>query len=54
MKHINVCYHNTRDLHERGVVKYDYVNTNNDPADILTKSLPREKHEKFARAMGVW
>ena len=51
--HIDVCYHNSRDLHERGVVKYDYVNTNNDPADILTKSLPREKHEKFARAMGV-
>ena len=52
--HIDVCYHNSRDLHERGVVEYDYVNTNDNPADILTKALPREKHEKFARAMGVW
>ena len=52
-KHIDVCYHNSRDLHARGIIKYDYVNTNDNPADILTKALPREKHEKFARAMGV-
>ena len=50
-KHIDVCYHNSRELHQRKVVKYDYVNTNDNPADILTKALPREKHEKFARAM---
>ena len=53
-KHIDVCYHNSHDLHQRKVVKYDYVNTADNPADILTKALPREKHEKFARAMGVW
>ena len=53
-KHVDVCYHNSRDLHQRKVAKYDYVNTNDNPADILTKALPREKHEKFARAMGVW
>ena len=52
-KHIDVCYHNSRDLHARGIIKYDYVNTNDNPADILIKALPREKHEKFARAMGV-
>ena len=53
-KHIDVWYHNSRNLHQRRVVKYDYVNTNDNPADILTEALPREKHEKFARAMGVW
>ena len=53
-KHIDVCYHNSRDLHARAIVRYDYINTNDNPADILTKALPREKHEKFARAMGVW
>ena len=52
-KHIDVCYHNSRDLHARPIVRYDYINTNNNPADILTKALPREKHEKFTRAMGV-
>ena len=53
-KHIDVCYHNSRNLHEQGIVKYDYINTNDNPADILTKALARDKHEKFARAMGVW
>ena len=54
MKHIDECYHNSRDLNERGVVKYDYVNTNDNPADILTRALARDKHGKFARIMGVW
>ena len=53
-KHIEVCYHNSRDLHARGVVHYDYVNTSENPADRLTKALARDKHEKFTRAMGVW
>ena len=35
-KHIDVCYHNSHGLHQRKVVKYDYVNI---PADILTKVL---------------
>ena len=52
-KHIDVCYHNSRDLHTRAIIRYDYINTNDNPADILTKALPREKHEKFTRAMGV-
>ena len=52
-KHIDVCYHDSRDLHARAIVRYDYINTNDNPADILTKALPREKHEKFTRAMGV-
>jgi hypothetical protein len=53
-KHIDVCYHNSRDLHARGIVLYDYVNTDDNPADILTKALARGKHEKFTRAMGIW
>ena len=53
LKHIEVCYHNSRDLHARGVVHYDYVNTSENPADLLTKAVARDKHEKFTRAMGV-
>ena len=48
-KHIDVCNR----LHARAIVRYDYINTNDNPADILTKALPREKHEKFTRAMRV-
>ena len=43
-KHIDVCYRNSRDLSERGVVKYEYANTNDNPADILTKALARDKN----------
>ena len=53
-KHIGVCYHSSHDLHQRKVLKYDYVTTANNPADILTRALARDKHGKFARAMGVW
>ena len=53
-KHIDVCYHNSRDLHARGIVQYGYVNTDDNPADLLTKGLVRGKHERFTRAMGIW
>ena len=53
-KHIEVCYHNCHDLHQWKVVKYDYVKTDDKLADILTKALASDKHEKFPRAMGVW
>ena len=52
-KHIDVCYHSSGGLHAWVIIKYDYVNTNDNPADILTKALPHEKHEKFTRAMGA-
>ena len=49
-KYIGAYYHNSRDLHARSAVHYSYVEN---PADLLTKALAREKHEKFRRAMGV-
>jgi len=52
-KHIDVCYHNSRDLHERGIVKYSSVSTVGNIADIFTKALPGEKHEKFTKAMSL-
>ena len=53
-KHIDICYHNSRDLHACGIVQYGYVNTDDNPADLLTKGLARGKHERFTRAMGIW
>ena len=53
-KHIDVCYHNSRDLHRRRIVNYSYVNTNENVADILTKALTKDKHTKFTKAMGLW
>jgi len=53
-KHIDVCYHNSRDLHRRRIVNYSYVHTNENVPDILTKALTKDKHEKFTKAMGLW
>jgi hypothetical protein len=53
-KHIDVCYHNSRDLHARKIVDYSYVHTNDNLADILTKPLTKEKHMKFTKGMGLW
>jgi len=53
-KHIDVCYHNSRDLDDCKIVDYSYVHTNENVAAILTKALLKNKHEKFTKAMGLW
>ena len=53
-KHIDVCYHHSRDLHRRRIVNYSYVNTNKNVADILAKALTKDKHTKCTKAMGLW
>ena len=50
-KHIEVCYHSSHDLHQRKVVKYDNVNTAENPADILTKALARIS---MRNSLGQW
>jgi hypothetical protein len=53
-KLINVCYHNSRDLHNRRIGNYSYVHTDQNVADILTKVLTKDKLMKFTKAMGLW
>ena len=53
-KHIDVCYHNSQDLHKRRRVNYSCRQTDENVEDILTKALTNDKHTKFTRAMGVW
>jgi len=53
-KQIDVCYHNSEDLHRRRIVNSYYVHTNENVADILTKALTKDKPEKFTKAMGLW
>jgi hypothetical protein len=52
--HMDVCYPNGRDLHRRRKVNYSYVHRNENVADILTKALAKDQHEKFIKAMGLW
>jgi len=53
-KHIDVCYHNSRDLHKRRIVNYSYIHMDENVADLLTKAFTKDKHTKFTKAMGLW
>ena len=52
-KHIEIRYHFIRDCVQWGAVKLEYISTEEQVADILTKSLPRGKHVYFRDKMGV-
>ena len=52
-KHIEIKYHYIRDMVQRGVVKVQYVATEEQIADVLTKPLARLKYEYFRERLGV-
>eukprot|EP00253_Pinus_taeda_P035352 PITA_35352 len=52
-KHIGIKYHFIGDYVQKGAVKLEYIPTNEQVADILTKALPRGKHVYFRDKMGV-
>ncbi len=52
-KHIAVRYHFIREKYEAGEIDVSYVPTGDQVADVLTKGLPREKHTRFSRSMGL-
>ena len=52
-KHIEIRYHFIRDYVQKGAVKLEYISTDEQVADILTKSLPRGKHVFLRDKMGV-
>jgi hypothetical protein len=45
LKHIEIQYHYIRDMVQRGVVKLQYVGTDEKVANVLTKPLSRVKFE---------
>jgi hypothetical protein len=46
-KHIEILYHYIHDMVQRGAIKLQYVSTNEQVADVLTKLLSRVKFEHF-------
>ena len=52
-KHINIHYHFLRHKVKSGKITLDYLSTNDQPADVLTKGLAWEKHERFAKELGL-
>ena len=52
-KHIDIRHHFIRDLVAKGTVEVMFCSTNQQVADILTKSLSSGKHEYFRLQMGI-
>ena len=53
MKHLDLRFYWLRDAVEAGLMAVSYVPTEEMPADLLTKALPRVKVEYFRRMMGL-
>jgi hypothetical protein len=53
-KHINVCYHHFRDHVASGDVELNYIPTEHQLADLLTKPLPEDKFVSFRKAILQW
>jgi len=51
-KHIDVRYHFIRDKVNKNEIIVEYVNTQNNVADILTKGLSKQKHCGFLKSLG--
>ena len=52
-KHIKIKFHYIRDMMQRGAVKLQYVATEEQIADVLTKPLARVKFKYFKERLGV-
>src|SRR5271154_1342704 len=52
-KHIDVQYHYVRELVQRGLIEVEYIPTADMAADILTKPLKRQLHERNLELLGL-
>jgi len=52
-KHIDVKYHHVHDEQMKGSVKFQYVTSESNPADLLTKPLAGPRHEHLTRLIGL-
>eukprot|EP00742_Colponemidia_sp_Colp-10_P002552 GILJ01002727.1.p2 GENE.GILJ01002727.1~~GILJ01002727.1.p2 ORF type:complete len:509 (+),score=47.37 GILJ01002727.1:627-2153(+) len=53
-KHIDIQHHFIRDLIESNVIAMKYLQTEEMPADLLTKPLSKEKHEFCMKKLGLF
>jgi hypothetical protein len=52
-KHIEIRYHYIRDMVERGALKLQYISTDEQVVDVLTKPLSRVNFEYFQDKLGI-
>ncbi len=53
-KHINIKYHHFRDSVDRGEISLHVINTNDQPADVLTKPLNEAKLAQHCQFIQGW
>ena len=53
LRHVDVHQHWLRQEVQAGRIRLDWLATNDMPADGLTKALPRQRHERFVRQLGL-
>lgn len=52
-KHIDIKYHFIRDVIADNIITLKYLQTDLMPADLLTKGLSKEKHNRFLNDIGL-
>jgi hypothetical protein len=52
-KHIEIRYHYIRDMVQRGALNLQYISTDEQVVDVLTKPLSRVKFENFRDKLGI-
>jgi hypothetical protein len=52
-KHIDIKFHHARDETEKGHVKFEYIASEDNPADLLTKALPIARHQMLTEKFGL-
>jgi hypothetical protein len=52
-KHIEVQYHYIHEKVKEEEIELEYVPTNKQMVDVMTKSLCKEKHQFFTKELGV-
>jgi hypothetical protein len=52
-KHIEIRYHYIHDMVQRGALKIQYISTDEQVVDVLTKPLSRVKFEYFQDKLGI-
>jgi hypothetical protein len=52
-KHIEICYHYIRGMVQRGALKLQYISTDEQVVDVLTKPLSHVKFEHFRDKLGI-
>jgi len=52
-KHIDVKYHHVHDEQMKGAVKFQYVTSESNPADLLTKPLAVPQHKQLLQLTGL-